>query len=158
MSSIYELIPDHELLLSLEPEELAGVVLEYLHSLPESDSQFSFHNFSLPHTVAQYPNEHQKEITKALREAWMWLQNEGLIIPTPGFHPDMVSITRQGLRVRNATDLEAYRQANLLPRQLLHPAIATEVWLSFSRGTFKKCHNIFTNSPSWKGTKKRYRN
>lgn len=137
MSSIYELIPDHELLLSLEPEELAGVVLEYLHSLPESDSQLSFQNFSASHTVAEYPSEHQKEITKALREAWMWLQNEGFIIPTPGFYPEMVSITRQGLRVRNATDLEAYRRANLLPKQLLHPAIATEVWLSFSRGNYE---------------------
>ena len=137
MPTIYELIPDHELLLSLEPEELAGVVLEYLHALPESDSQLSFHNFSAPHTVAEYPGEHQQEITKALREAWMWLQNEGLIIPTPGFHRDMVSITRRGLRVRNATDLEAYRRANLLPKQLLHPAIATEVWLSFSRGNYE---------------------
>lgn len=137
MSSIYELIPDHELLLSLEPEELAGVVLEYLHSLPESDSQLSFQNFSASHTVAEYPSEHQKEITKALREAWMWLQNQGFIIPTPGFYPEMVSITRQGLRVRNAIDLEAYRRANLLPKQLLHPAIATEVWLSFSRGNYE---------------------
>ena len=79
MSSIYELISDHELLLSLEPEELAGVVLEYLHSLPESDSQLSFQNFSASHTVAEYPSEYQKEITKALREAWMWLQNQGFI-------------------------------------------------------------------------------
>ena len=136
MSTIYELIPDHELLLSLEPEELAGVVLEYLHSLPESDSQFSFHNFSLSHTVAEYPGEHQKDITRALREAWMWLQNEGFIIPTPGFQPDMVSITRKGERTKNAVALESYRQANLLPKQLLHPAIATEVWLSFSRGNY----------------------
>ena len=136
MSSIYALVPDHELLLSLEPEELAGVVLEYLHSLPESDSQFSLHNFSLPHTVAEYPGEHHGDIIKALREAWQWLQNEGFIIPTPGFHPDMVSITRRGERVRNAVALKAYRQANLLPRQLLHPMIATEVWLSFSRGNY----------------------
>ena len=136
MPTIYELIPDYELLLNLEPEELAGVVLAYLHSLPESDSQFSFHNFSQPHTVAEYPSEHQQDITKALREAWMWLQNEGFIIPTPGFNPDTVSITRRGEQIKNAAALEAYRQANLLPRQLLHPAIATEVWLSFSRGNY----------------------
>lgn len=66
----------------------------------------------------------------------MWLQNEGFIIPTPGFQQDMVSITRRGIRVRNARTLEAYRQANLLPRQLLHPVITTEVWLSFSRGNY----------------------
>ncbi|RKU32661.1 TIGR02391 family protein [Candidatus Poribacteria bacterium] len=136
MSSIYELIPDHELLISLEPEELAGVVLEYLHSLPKSDSQFSFHNFSLPHTVAEYPGEYQQNITRALREAWMWLQNEGFIIPTPGFHPDMVSITRKGERIKNAETLEAYRQADLLPRQLLHPTIAEDIWLLFSRGRY----------------------
>ena len=136
MSTIYELIPDHELLLSLEPGELAGVVLEYLHSLPEADSQFSFHNFSLPHTIAGYPGEHQKDITIALREAWQWLENEGFIIPTPGFHPDMVSITRKGERVRNAQSLEVYRKANLLPRQLLHPTIAEGVWIHFARGKY----------------------
>ncbi len=136
MSSIYELMPDHELLLSLEPEELAGVVLEYLHSLPESDSQFSLPNFSLPQTVAEYPGEHHEDIIRALREAWQWLENEGFIIPTPGFHPDMVSITRRGERVKNAVALEAYRQANLLPRQLLPPTIAEDIWFLFSRGRY----------------------
>ena len=31
MQSIYSLMSDHEALLALEPEELAGIVLEYLH-------------------------------------------------------------------------------------------------------------------------------
>ena len=137
MPTIYELMPDHELLLSLESEELAGVVLEYLHSLPKSDSQFSFQNFSSSHTVAEYPGEHQQNITRALREAWMWLQHGGFIIPTPGFHPDTVSITRKGEQIRNAVALEAYRQANLLPKQLLHPTIAEDIWLLFSRGRYE---------------------
>ena len=38
MSTIYELMPDHKILLSLKPEELAGIVLEYLNSLaPNAD-------------------------------------------------------------------------------------------------------------------------
>ena len=136
MSSIYELIPDHELLLDLAPEELAGVVLEYLHSRPESDSQFSLRNFSSEDTVAGYPGEHRNDITRALREAWQWLENEGFIILTPGFHPDMVSLTRKGERTRDVIALEAYRRASFLPRQLLHPTIAEDIWLLFSRGRY----------------------
>ncbi len=136
MLTIYKLIPDHEVLLSLEPEELAGIVLEYLHSLPKGDPQFSLHNFSSSHTVEEYPGEHQKNITNALREAWMYLDREGFIVPTPGFHDDMVSITREGERVINAADLEAYRKANLLPKQLIHSAITEDVWSNFSRGKY----------------------
>ena len=32
MQSIHSLIPGHEILLSLEPEKLAGIVLEYFNS------------------------------------------------------------------------------------------------------------------------------
>lgn len=55
MSTIYELIPDHEVLLSLEPEELAGIVLEYLNSLPEGSAQLNRYNFGLLQTVSEYP-------------------------------------------------------------------------------------------------------
>ena len=136
MSSIYKLMPYHEVLLSLEVEELAGVVLEYLHSLPKDSPQFSLYNFSLPHTVAEYPSEHQKNITNALREAWMWLDREGFIGPTPGFHDGMVSITEKGERVKNAAALEAYRKGILLPKQLLHPTIREDVWSNFLRGKY----------------------
>ena len=136
MSTIYALMPDHKVLLSLEPEELAGIVLEYLHSLPKGDPQFSLYNFSLPHTVAEYPCEHQKNITNALREAWEYLKNKGFTVPTKGFHDDMVSITRKGESVKNVDALEAYRKANLLPKQLLHSAIAEDIWSHFSRGKY----------------------
>lgn len=136
MSTIYELLPEHEVLLSLEVEELAWVVLEYLRSLPKDSPQFGLHNFSLSHTVAEYPGEYQKNITNALREAWMWLKREGFIISTQGFHPNMVSITRKGEDVENSYALEAYRKAKLLPKKLLHPVIAQKVYHLFLRGDY----------------------
>ena len=136
MPSIYELIPDHELLLDLEPEELAGIVLEYLKSLPAGSTQLNRYNFGLPHTVADYPREHQTSISRALMEGWMWLEKEGFVAPEPGKTGEWIFITRRGLRVGNARALEAYRLANLLPRQLLHPTIATDAWASFSRGKY----------------------
>ncbi len=45
--SIYSILPDAEALLNLEPEELAGVVLEYLNSLsPMNATQMHRGNFS----------------------------------------------------------------------------------------------------------------
>ena len=137
MPSIYELIPDHELLLNLEPEELAGIVLEYLNSLSEGSAELNRYNFSLPHTVSDYPREHQRSISRALMEGWMWLEKEGFVAPEPGQTGEWIFITRRGLRVRNAKALDAYRLANLLPKQLLHPAIATDAWASFSRGKYE---------------------
>ena len=85
MQSIYSLMSDHEVLLALEPEELAGIVLEYLNSLSPRDSgQLNRYNFGLPHTVEEYPREYQDEISQALMEAWVWLEREGLLAPKPG--------------------------------------------------------------------------
>ena len=136
MSSIYELIPDHETLLNLEVDELAGIVLGYLQSLRELDSQFSLPNFTSRRTVEKYPGEYQDRITMALREAWEWLKSEGFTVSTRGFHDDMVSITKKGERVKNAADFESYRKANLLPKKLMHPIIEQKVYHLFLRGDY----------------------
>ena len=137
MQSIYSLMPDHEVLLALEPEELAGIVLEYLNSLSPRDSgQLNRYNFSLPHTVEGYPYEYQDEISRALMEAWVWLEREGLLAPKPGADGDWVFITRRGRKLEKAIDVEAYRKTNLLPKQLLHPVIAYKVWALFLRGEY----------------------
>jgi uncharacterized protein (TIGR02391 family) len=135
--SIYSIIPDPEALLALEPEELAGVVLEFLNSIDERVSGgLNRYNFSLPHTVKDYPQQYQEKISQALMEAWVWLEREGLIAPKPGQVGDWVFVTRRGRLLKKAADFQAYRRADILPRHLLHPIIAQKVWSDFIRGEY----------------------
>ena len=134
--SIHSLIPDAPTLLALQPEELAGVVLEYLNSLPETASDLNRYNFSLPNTVQEYPREYHAQLGRALMEAWVWLEREGLIAPNPQQGGDWVFVTRRGRLLKNASELAVYRKANLLPKALLHPAIATKVHAAFLSGEY----------------------
>jgi uncharacterized protein (TIGR02391 family) len=59
-----------------------------------------------------------------------------MVARVPGSRGDWFFITRRGRRVNKSSDLEAYRKANLLPRQLLHPVIAQKVWSAFIRGEY----------------------
>ncbi len=134
---IFELLPDPEALLALEPEELAGVVIQYLNSLPDSGhGQLNRYNFSLPHTVEGYPSNYRDRVSFALMEAWVWLEREGLVAPVPGNTGDWVFITRRGKQMLRPEDLRSYRRASLLPRQLIHPRIGQKVWATFLRGDY----------------------
>jgi uncharacterized protein (TIGR02391 family) len=135
--SIYKILSDPEALLTLEPEELAGVVLEYLNSIDERrEGGLNRYNFSLPHTVKEYPSQYQENISRALMEAWVWLEREGLIAPKPGTQGEWVFVTRRGRQIVDRAGLESYRRSDLLPRHLLHPVIAQKVWSAFIRGEY----------------------
>lgn len=134
---IHDIIQDPETLLALEPEELAGVVLEYLNSIDEkTEGSLNRYNFGLSHTVREYPQSHQDAISRALMEAWVWLEREGLIAPKPGEGGEWVFVTRQGRQIKNREGLDSYRRSDLLPRHLLHPTIAQKVWSAFIRGEY----------------------
>jgi len=136
--SIHSLLPDSENLLSLEPEELAGYLMEYLNSLPDDEKKhLNRSNFGGNHTVQEYPPEYQAEILKALIEAWGWLERKGLIAPKPGDRHGWVFITSDGQKFKNHGDIDAFRKANLLPKKLLHPVIALKVWSDFLRGEYE---------------------
>lgn len=136
---ISSIIPDAESLLALEPEELAGVVLEHLNSIhpTEARSLLNINNICVEFGVKGYPHEYYERISQALMEAWVWLEREGLIAPRPGEQTHgWVFITRRGQRLRHAVDLDAFRRANLLPKAILHPIISQKVWSSFLRGEY----------------------
>lgn len=135
MPSIQSLLPDHEELLGLEPEELAGYLMEVLNS-EGAPFNLSRHNFLLPDRLSAYPPERVDEIRMALTEAWVWLEREGLLAPTPGEQPGWYFVTRRGKKLKHHTDLEAMRKADLLPRRLLHPVIAQKTWSLFVRGEY----------------------
>jgi uncharacterized protein (TIGR02391 family) len=139
--SIASLVSDPEILLALEPEELAGLVLNCLQpqgSDPtnRSEKKVNRNNFIHQETVQGYPREYQQAILNALSEAWSWLEHEGLIAQRSGESEGWVFITRRGQRIKSATDFQTFRQAKLLPRDLLHAHIAEKIWPLFIRGEY----------------------
>src|SRR5438034_8260399 len=112
---IHELLPDPEVVLGLEPEELAGPLLQFLNSFPQGQP-VNQQNFGQRHTVEGYPHEYQEQVQLALMEAWAWLEREGFVVPRPQQvgGPGWFVISRRGRRMKTATDVEAYRKADLL--------------------------------------------
>lgn len=136
-TSIYSLVPNAEDLLALEPEEIAAIVLIHLKSLGHSDGgNMNRYNFSLTHTYKEYPQLFHDKIGQVLMEGWMWLEREGFIAPRPGDNNNWYFITRRGLQINSAEDIEAYRKANLLPKNQLHPIVAQKIWATFLRGDY----------------------
>ena len=136
--SLFSLVPSAQDMIEFQPEELAGVLMSHLNSLPPSEKQqLNRYNFSLnPYTVEEYPPDQREELMQALMEAWVWLEREGLLVPKPGSQGEWVVISRRGQKLRTRDEVDSYRQANCLPRQLLHSRIAQKVWTSFLRGDY----------------------
>jgi uncharacterized protein (TIGR02391 family) len=137
-------MPDPEALLKLEPEELAGYVMEYFNSLPPSEkiNRFSLgqpfhHSRERPPSYQVLSEANKEKIRRALIEAWFWLEREGFLAQELGDpNRDDYFVTRKGRRVKNALDLGAMRKIDLLPKSLLHPIIAEKTWSLFLRGEY----------------------
>lgn len=135
--TIPSLIPDPDSLLALQPEELAGYVLEYLNALPQDKRDLiSRHNFSLDGTVDEYPQDRWKECQHALMEAWAYLERECLVARKPG-QQRWHFVTRRGQEIQTHIDLEAFRHASLFPQHSIHPEIAQTVYALFLRGEYE---------------------
>jgi hypothetical protein len=69
-------------------------------------------------------------------EAWVWMEHEGLIAPKPAHRDERYFITRRGRQIKHPAALRSFRDANMLPKQLLHPVIAQKIWAEFIRGDY----------------------
>jgi uncharacterized protein (TIGR02391 family) len=133
-------IPDVDVLLALEPEELAAKVIFMLRSRPEAKFNFGTLRRELGMAGhAQYPRERLHEVDQALAEAFAWLEAQGLVIPDEGMNGQngWRRLSRRAQRFENAAAFADYRTARLLPKELLHPTIAIPVWLSFMRTAYE---------------------
>jgi hypothetical protein len=92
---LHDLVPDADTLLALEPEELAGILLEHLHRIaPQARGQFHQSSVLLGHSVAEYPERKREALTGALIEAWRWLEREGLLVPKSGDNNSWMVLSR----------------------------------------------------------------
>lgn len=139
--NFHSIIPDADHLLELEPEELAGYILEHLNSLPgktvnRSEDLLNRLIYIHPEQLTSYPRDKQEAIGYALAEAWQWLLQEGLFALSPGEPEQWVFITRRGKQIKNRGDLQILQKGKLLPKILLHPIISQKVWSLFIRGEY----------------------
>ena len=137
---VSEVIPNPEDLLTLAPEELAGVLMEVLNSMTAEEQRARLNPAIIcgEFGTQGYPSESREPLSRALMEAWVWLESEGLMARRPGdFNLNYYFITRKGKRIIGRTDLAAYRQASLLPVASLHPVIAQKASSAFLRGEYE---------------------
>jgi len=151
MYELFNIIPEKDVVLALEPEELAGIVLKLLRvRFAEQSQSINPYNciLEIEHGSAydqtpSYPRESTKEIQGALSEAFAWLEGQALLVPKPGSPGDGWKIlSRRAQRIETEEDFQNFEMARRLNRDLLHPKIAAKVWLACVRGDFAEA--IFT--------------
>jgi uncharacterized protein (TIGR02391 family) len=133
----YELknkIPDPEMLLSLEPEELAGVLLPIFQERDRTGC-LNRHNYINEFSQREevYPRQYVDRVCRAIKEAIMWMMSAGLLAPDDG---NMMFVTRRGKSLTTPDQFRDFRQASLLSPKVLHPIIAEKAWPTFIRGKY----------------------
>jgi uncharacterized protein (TIGR02391 family) len=135
MTSLPELVPDPKVLLTLQPEELGGAVLVDLNTTDSRADPYSYVYFMFQMPREDYPQEHKPAIEIAVLEAWSWLVQAGLLAEKHNpAGPREFFVTRRGRDIDSIEDFQRFREASILPKDLLHPLIAEKCWLTFVRG------------------------
>jgi uncharacterized protein (TIGR02391 family) len=142
--TLASVIPDVDLLLALPPEQVGRQLLK-LAAKARQNGIFSkgavighdrlFGDGYSFAGGAGYSTHHKEEVELAAAEAWQWLLNNLLIVPAPEPNNSFSRLSRRGLQLLGDDDaFEVYATASQLPKALLHPSIADEVWVQLAQG------------------------
>lgn len=146
VSDLKEFLPDPATILDLQPEDLAGLIVEFFHSIPVKDGGRTDRQHRVMNSmyitgtqiIQVYEPRHHRAISQALSEAWAWLVAERIVVPHPLLgDPHSFVFSRRGASLKTKADVEGYRNRTRLPKQLLHPSIADTVWPAFIRGDYE---------------------
>jgi len=134
---LMDLIPEADDFLALEPEELAGYLIEHLNSLPPNETEH-FHkgNLSGKPALSGYSNK-QEDCLRAFMEAWSVLEQEGLVAGQPGNTLGWQFITRRGRTLKNKEDFQKFRHSRLFPKTSIHPELLSKTYPLFLRGDYE---------------------
>jgi hypothetical protein len=144
MIGLPQAVPDPDVLLAMEPEEL-GAKLLFLLRKEGNRAPFILSNFILglwpynllPGQSSPYPADQKEEINLALAEAWSWLIAQGLLVVFPSAAGTSAYVlSRRAKKFADETEFRGFAASRMLQKDALHPRIATDVWIEFMRGKF----------------------
>ena len=136
--SLSSLVPNVDVLLALEVEELAGVLLVHLNGYEHTvrnQGGTNYNNFFNAPPRQDYESR-QPEVDRALMEAMTWLRGAGLMVESASLTGGFFFISRRGKTILSRDDFATYRKAGLLPTAQLHPHIVSRVYPAFMRGEY----------------------
>jgi len=144
-----DVIPDVDMLVALEPEELGLRLLPVLSHWQRNSnflSHLSLENFSQSvapdHTQGSidggYPANRVGQIRQALREAWAWLEGQALLVSHPGFiEPHSIRVlSRKACKLAVEPNARRVFSSRMIPKEQLNPRIREDVWSLFHRGKY----------------------
>src|SRR6266446_6913386 len=144
--SLSSFVPNAADLLTLQVEELAGILFAHLNSFQGVTNNSVYQNglisqnefFSSRRQHGNRPEYggRQDDVDRALVEAWAWLANQGILVREPSQSAAWFFVSRRGKTLKSPDDFASYRKASLLSNGQLHPLITTEVYPAFLRGKY----------------------
>jgi uncharacterized protein (TIGR02391 family) len=143
--NLADLIPDAAVLLALDPDELGLHILQMLGSMPPQMHQHELDTFTNsvvghPQTPNAVYGSQTQDVRNAIREAWAWLEGQGLLLSDPryvdrGAGPRVLS--RRASRLATEADPRRALTSQRLPQGSLHPKIREDVWSLYHRGKYE---------------------
>ena len=135
--SFLSLFPKVEDVLSLDVEELGGVVFEIMPPLLQSEIVHvrALSGSAFPPVGPGYPQNYYTQFENAVAEAISWLETQGLIVQDPGQAAGYFRLTRRGRKITGRAGVAAFKASHVLPADLLHPSLA-RVRPQFLRGEY----------------------
>lgn len=126
-------------ILALRPEELAYELLVWLKADDRQgprDHDLHINKYCSIETVAEFTKDHQemKALSRALCEAWQWLQNNMFLVPAPGqSNAGWFVLSRMANSIESEKDFDAIKKSRSFNKNLLHPKIVEKCWAAFIR-------------------------
>jgi uncharacterized protein (TIGR02391 family) len=136
MPTLLAIFPKPNDLLSLEPEDLAAILIEIIPGVSQS-AGFMLEALTAPLYPPQgggYPVGSAQNVMMALGEALSWLVTQGIVMRNPTQPAAWYVLTRRGSRLKTRDDVEAFLKGRALPLDLLQPRLVEKVRHLFLRG------------------------
>jgi uncharacterized protein (TIGR02391 family) len=134
---LHELIPDPEVVVSLEPEELGLRIIQTFPSFPSSflHDIGGYQRWALggEHELPKYPTGNQEDLQRAICEAWAWLESAVLLVPQDYINRTPRKLSRRGEQIARSSDPHRSHSPGVLRKDRIHPYIREDVWALFHR-------------------------
>lgn len=139
MASPSDFYPSHDDFMEFEPEELGVLLLRHMASVESANYLLHLGNYFGDKAVSQYidTSNDPTAVKRRLTEAWIWLENEGMLAPLVEHGRDWVFVTGRGHRLLDEQNWEAFSRARLLGDVELGTMLVQKAKPPFLRGDYE---------------------